>query len=77
MTAAISIGETPLLVDHSALADPVNSRQLWDTASTRRVCRYDPDGGHDGLLSERPDFIVDPSDRQPGDPCRTLLSVST
>ncbi|HUB38424.1 MAG TPA: hypothetical protein VMA72_06205, partial [Streptosporangiaceae bacterium] len=43
--------------------------------STRRVCRYDPDGGHDGHLSNRPDFIVDPSDRQPGDPCRVLLQV--
>ena len=62
-------------VPAAAVADPVNSRQLWDTASTRRVCRYDPDGGHDGHLSNRPDFIVDPSDRQPGDPCRVLLQV--
>jgi len=60
-------------VPSSAVADPVSSRQLWDTASTRRVCRYDPDGGDDSILSYRPDFIVDPSDRQPGDPCRTLL----
>jgi phosphatidylserine/phosphatidylglycerophosphate/cardiolipin synthase-like enzyme len=60
-------------VPASAVADPVRSRQLWDTASTRHVCRYDPDGGHDARLSDRPDFIVDPSDRQPGDPCRTLL----
>jgi phosphatidylserine/phosphatidylglycerophosphate/cardiolipin synthase-like enzyme len=56
----------------SAVADPVSSRQLWDTAATRLVCRYDPDGGHDGLLNY-PDFVADPSDRQPGDPCRTLL----
>jgi phosphatidylserine/phosphatidylglycerophosphate/cardiolipin synthase-like enzyme len=61
----------------SAVADPVNSRQLWDTAAGRHVCRYDPDGGHDGWLSDRPDFIVDPSDRQGGDPCRTLLPPST
>jgi phosphatidylserine/phosphatidylglycerophosphate/cardiolipin synthase-like enzyme len=60
-------------VPPSAVADPVNSRQLWDTASTRHACRYDPDGGRDGHLSNRPDFIVDPSDRQPGDPCRILL----
>jgi phosphatidylserine/phosphatidylglycerophosphate/cardiolipin synthase-like enzyme len=62
-------------VPASAVADPVGSRQLWDAASTRRVCRYDPDGGHDAHLSDRPDFIVDPSDRQSGDPCRTLLPV--
>lgn len=60
-------------VPASAVADPAGSRQLWDTAATRRVCRYDPDGGHDGRLSWRPDFIVDPSDRQRGDPCSTLL----
>ena len=54
------------------VADPVNSRTLWDTASTRRVCRYDP-GGSDSWLHYRPDYFVDPSDRQPGDPCRTLL----
>jgi phosphatidylserine/phosphatidylglycerophosphate/cardiolipin synthase-like enzyme len=48
----------------------------WDTATTRSVCRYDPDGGHDGFASNRPDSIVDPSDRQPGDPCRTLLPAS-
>jgi len=62
-------------VPASAVADPVGSRQLWDAASTGRVCRYDPDGGHDAHLSDRPDFIVDPSDRQSGDPCRTLLPV--
>jgi phosphatidylserine/phosphatidylglycerophosphate/cardiolipin synthase-like enzyme len=55
------------------VADPVNSRSLWDTASTRRVCRYDPGGGDDSWLHYRPDYFVDPSDRQPGDPCRTLL----
>jgi phosphatidylserine/phosphatidylglycerophosphate/cardiolipin synthase-like enzyme len=60
-------------VPASAVADPVRSRRLWDTASTRHVCRYDPDGGHDAPGSDRPDFIVDPADRQPGDPCRTLL----
>jgi phosphatidylserine/phosphatidylglycerophosphate/cardiolipin synthase-like enzyme len=60
-------------VPASAVADAAGSRQLWDTASMRRVCRYDPDGGHDGRLSWRPDFIVDPSDRQRGDPCSTLL----
>jgi phosphatidylserine/phosphatidylglycerophosphate/cardiolipin synthase-like enzyme len=73
----MALWEHHLGVPRSALADPVNSRQLWDTASTRRVCRYDPDGGHDAHLSDRPDFIVDPSDREPGDPCRTLLSAST
>ena len=69
-------GSTTLACPAPRVADPVNSRQLWDTASTRRVCRYDPDGGHDAQLSDRPDFIVDPSDREPGDPCRALLSAS-
>jgi phosphatidylserine/phosphatidylglycerophosphate/cardiolipin synthase-like enzyme len=60
-------------VPASAVADPIGSQQLWDAASTRHVCRYDPDGGRDAYVSYRPDFIVDPSDRQPGDPCRALL----
>ena len=55
------------------VADPVNSRQLWDAASTRLVCRYDPDGGHDSPEHWRPGSLVDPSDREPGDPCKTLL----
>jgi phosphatidylserine/phosphatidylglycerophosphate/cardiolipin synthase-like enzyme len=60
-------------VPASAVADPVSSRQLWDTAGTRRVCRYDPDGGHDHFWDWRPESAADPSDRRPGDPCRTLL----
>ena len=60
-------------VHPSDVADPVSSRALWDTASTRHVCRYDPGGGDDSRLHDRPDYFVDPSDRQPGDPCRTLL----
>ena len=32
-------------VPASAVADPVRSRGLWDTASSRLVCRYDPGGG--------------------------------
>jgi phosphatidylserine/phosphatidylglycerophosphate/cardiolipin synthase-like enzyme len=60
-------------VPPAMVADPVSSRQLWDTASTRLVCGYDPDGGHDSPQHWRPDSLVDPSDRQPGDPCRALL----
>jgi phosphatidylserine/phosphatidylglycerophosphate/cardiolipin synthase-like enzyme len=59
----------------SAVADPVASRALWDTAASRQVCRYDPLGGRD--RSNRPDSLVDPSDRRPGDPCRTLLPAAT
>jgi phosphatidylserine/phosphatidylglycerophosphate/cardiolipin synthase-like enzyme len=62
-------------VPAAAVADPVNSRDLWDTANTRRVCRYDPDGGHDPWRPYHRDSIVDPSDRRAGDPCRTLLPV--
>ena len=62
-------------VPESALADPVRSRRLWDTAPTRRVCAYDPRGGRDGLLSDRPDAFVDPSDRRPTDPCCSLLRL--
>ena len=36
-------------VPSSAVADPVRSRELWDTASTRHVCRYDPGGGRDAF----------------------------
>jgi phosphatidylserine/phosphatidylglycerophosphate/cardiolipin synthase-like enzyme len=60
-------------VARSAVADPVGSRALWDTASTRQVCRYDPVGGKDAPFSNRPDRLTDPSDRRAGDPCRTLL----
>jgi phosphatidylserine/phosphatidylglycerophosphate/cardiolipin synthase-like enzyme len=59
----------------SAVTDPVRSRELWDTASTRHVCRYDPNGGRDKPFSGRPDSLVDPSDREPGDPCQTLLAA--
>ena len=52
------------------LADPVRSRALWDSAPTRHVCRYDPAAGRD-TDGWKP--FVDPSDRQPGDPCCTLL----
>jgi phosphatidylserine/phosphatidylglycerophosphate/cardiolipin synthase-like enzyme len=63
-----------LHVPASELADPVGSRRLWDTASARSVCRYDPDGGQDSFVSRHtPDSFVDPSDRKAGDPCRTLL----
>jgi phosphatidylserine/phosphatidylglycerophosphate/cardiolipin synthase-like enzyme len=65
-----TLWEHHLGVPASAMADPVGSRQLWDTASTRQVCRYVPIGLD---RSDWPDFIVDPSDRRPGDPCRTLL----
>lgn len=64
-------------VPRREVADPVSSRRLWDTASSRHVCRYDPFGGRDAFGSDRPDRITDPSDRQPGDPCRTLLPVPT
>lgn len=57
----------------AAVADGVRSRGLWDTAGARQVCRYDPLGGRDA--SNRPDGVVDPSDRRAGDPCRTLLPV--
>lgn len=58
-------------VPTSAVADPVRSRALWDTAPTRRVCRYDPAGGTDSGVED--DRIVDPVDREPTDPCCTLL----
>ena len=57
----------------AALRDPLRSRGLWDTASTRRVCAYDPVAGKDKLGSDRPDRLTDPSDRRPGDPCVILL----
>ncbi len=69
----MALWEHHLGVRDSAVADPVSSRDLWDTASTRRVCRYDPDGGHDRFRPYERDFMVDPSDRRAGDPCRTLL----
>jgi phosphatidylserine/phosphatidylglycerophosphate/cardiolipin synthase-like enzyme len=56
----------------AAVADGVRSRGLWDTAPTRKVCPYDPNG-RDPFASDRPDSIVDPSDRRPADPCTTLL----
>jgi phosphatidylserine/phosphatidylglycerophosphate/cardiolipin synthase-like enzyme len=59
-------------VPASMVADPLRSRGLWDTASSRLVCRYDP-GGRDRSLLGPPDRLVDPSDRRPGDPCVTLL----
>jgi len=59
----------------AAVVDGVRSRGLWDTAPTRQVCRYDP-GGRDPFGSNRPDSITDPSDRRPGDPCRTLLPAA-
>lgn len=31
----------------ASLRDPVRSRELWDTASTRKVCLYDPAAGKD------------------------------
>ena len=58
----------------AALRDPLRPRGLWDTASTRQVCAYDPVAGKDKLGSDRPDRLTDPSDRRPGDPCVTLLS---
>jgi phosphatidylserine/phosphatidylglycerophosphate/cardiolipin synthase-like enzyme len=70
----MALWEHHLHVHASELADPVGSRHFWDTASARSVCRYDPDGGQDTFISRKtPDSLVDPSDRQPGDPCRTLL----
>jgi len=59
-----------------AVADPLRSRPLWDSAPGRRVCRYDPDARKDKWGSDRPDAIIDPSDRRPGDPCLTLLSAA-
>jgi phosphatidylserine/phosphatidylglycerophosphate/cardiolipin synthase-like enzyme/subtilisin family serine protease len=58
-------------VPASAVADGVRSRSLWDTAPTRQVCPYDPVGGTDRGIED--DRIVDPVDRQPADPCCTLL----
>jgi len=60
-------------VDQGAVADPIASRQLWDTAPHRYVCRYDPSAHTDPWGGDRPDRITDPSDRRPGDPCETLL----
>jgi hypothetical protein len=60
-------------VPAAAVADPVGSQGLWDTAATRLVGRYAPDGGRDAATSRRPRRYADPSDRRPGDPCRTLL----
>jgi hypothetical protein len=37
------------------------------------VCAYDPKGGSDPWSDYKPDMIIDPSDRRPGDPCETLL----
>jgi phosphatidylserine/phosphatidylglycerophosphate/cardiolipin synthase-like enzyme len=56
------------------LRDPVRSRDLWDRAPSRHVCRYNPAAGRDGWIGV-PDRIVDPSDRRPTDPCCTLLRV--
>jgi len=60
-------------VDRGAVADPIASRKLWDGAPNRNVCRYDPRAHTDPWASDRPDGIIDPSDRRPGDPCETLL----
>jgi phosphatidylserine/phosphatidylglycerophosphate/cardiolipin synthase-like enzyme len=57
------------------LQDPVRSRELWDRAPTRYVCRYNPTAGRDRVPGWPPDRIVDPSDRRPTDPCCTLLRV--
>jgi len=65
-------------VPASAVADPLRSRGLWDTAASRLVCRYDPRGGRDSTGSRlTPDWLVDPSDRRPGDPCVTLLGPAS
>ena len=63
-----------LNVPVTSVADPVAGRALWDTAPKRHVCGYDPVGGKDPWGSDRPDSIIDPSDRRPGDPCTTLLT---
>jgi phosphatidylserine/phosphatidylglycerophosphate/cardiolipin synthase-like enzyme len=60
-------------VDQGAVNDPIASRRLWDVAPNRHVCRYDPKGGSDPWSDYKPDMIIDPSDRRPGDPCETLL----
>jgi phosphatidylserine/phosphatidylglycerophosphate/cardiolipin synthase-like enzyme len=60
----------------AAVADPLASRDLWDTVGTRHVRRYDPWEGKDRIGSDRPDALVDPSDERPGDPCRTLLKAA-
>ena len=53
------------------LADPVRSRALWDSAPTRRVCRYDPRAGRDYI--DLDDSVIDPQNRRRTDPCCTLL----
>ena len=40
-------------VPASAVADPLRSRALWDTASTRLVCRYDPTAAATGACWAR------------------------
>ena len=54
------------------VTDPTGSRSLWDSAPHRHVCRYDPSGGTDGRV-QKPDYLVDPSDKRPTDPCCTLI----
>jgi len=56
------------------VADPVRSRGLWDSAPARQVCRYQPLAHRDTGI-QKPDFLVDPSDRRPADPCCTLLQL--
>jgi phosphatidylserine/phosphatidylglycerophosphate/cardiolipin synthase-like enzyme len=60
-------------VGQGTVLDPLASRQLWDAAPSRHVCPYDPKGGSDPWSDYKPDMIIDPSDRRPGDPCETLL----
>jgi phosphatidylserine/phosphatidylglycerophosphate/cardiolipin synthase-like enzyme len=55
------------------VTDPIAARPLWDN-SPGHVCRYDPTAARDRFGSDRPDRLVDPSDRRPGDPCDTLLA---
>lgn len=61
-------------VQPAAVVDPLTSARLWDTASTRAVCRYDPTGGRD-KPTRIPRGVVDPSERQPGDPCCSVLGA--
>lgn len=59
----------------AAVDNPITAKGLWDTAPTRRVCRYNPLGGRDGVSIGNRDALVDPSNRQAGDPCCSLLRV--
>jgi phosphatidylserine/phosphatidylglycerophosphate/cardiolipin synthase-like enzyme len=60
-------------VPTAAIVDAVSAKTLWDSAPSRRVCRYDPMASSDPISDLAKIPFADPEDTQPGDPCRTLL----